>query len=524
MKFSPPPFVIALLAMALPIISCTENDKPQNLDTAIGTLDMVLNTQNDTLNSRLAAAAALSRICAESPSIHNYRRAAGAYDGIDNDSAIVYTDLALKAATDSGDSRQAQVIAIDYARHLAKSAMPEQAINVLAHINTDSLSHADKAAYYSVKGGMYIDAADAQTLAPLRARYTSAAIGALDTLRNLINPETPAAQLVAAQLNYLRDNTSLAMGELADALDSIGDRDPAFPVASRLMARFYKDRPGKTDEYMYYLALAATADARNGNAEAAALVELGTEFFRQGDLDRAYNYLTASSEQTVRSNSKKLYQQIVPTMPALVETMRAREEARTHRIIGLIVALALLTVGCGILVWHYLHKDMRQQEHNRRLDESVVSRDMYIKQLFDLCAVYLDGLEEFNRLVSRKLKVNQTQDLYKMIESGKVMQDQTERFFDVFDTAVFNIFPDFISNLNALLLPDRQVTAASGGRLTPELRIVAFMRLGVTDSTRLAKFLGLSLNTVYTYRNRMKNRAKKRETFETDILSIGKKA
>ena len=73
MKFSPPPFVIALLAMALPIISCTENDKPQNLDTAIGTLDMVLNTQNDTLNSRLAAAAALSRICAESPSIHNYR-------------------------------------------------------------------------------------------------------------------------------------------------------------------------------------------------------------------------------------------------------------------------------------------------------------------------------------------------------------------------------------------------------------------------------------------------------------------
>ena len=50
------------------------------------------------------------------------------------------------------------------------------------------------------------------------------------------------------------------------------------------------------------------------------------------------------------------------------------------------------------------------------------------------------------------------------------------------------------------------------------------MRLGVTDSTRLAKFLGLSLNTVYTYRNRMKNRAKKRETFETDILSIGKKA
>lgn len=524
MKFSPLPLLLASIAIVMPHMSCTRSSMPQNLEAAIDTLDMVLAAQNDMQSSRVDAAARLSRLCASSPSADNYMRVARAYDGIDNDSALMYTDMALKAATDSCNAPQARLISIDFARRLTKSSMTEAAIDMLAPINTDSLDYAGKVGYYGVKAGIYIDAADVQTLAPLRHRYTTAAIGALDTLSSLIRPQSPHRRLVAAQLNYLQGNTSLATGELNEALDSISDRDPVYPIASSLMARFYKDRPDKADEYIYYLALAATADARNGNAEAASLAQLGTEFFKQGDLDRAYHYLTISSEQIVRSNSRKLYQQIVPTMPVLIEAMRVREDTRACRMKILIAALALLASGCGAMVWHYARKDRRQQEVNRRLDESVDSRDTYIKQLFELCAVYLDGLEEFNRLVSRKLKVNQTQDLYKIIESGKVMRDQNDRFFEVFDSAISNIFPGFIDELNALLLPDRQLAATAGGRLTPELRIVAFMRLGVTDSTRLAKFLGLSLNTVYTYRNRMKNRAINRDTFENDILSIGKKA
>ncbi len=47
------------------------------------------------------------------------------------------------------------------------------------------------------------------------------------------------------------------------------------------------------------------------------------------------------------------------------------------------------------------------------------------------------------------------------------------------------------------------------------------MRLGVDDSARIARLLGLSLNTVYTYRNKLRNRAKDRENFEADIEKIG---
>ena len=60
-----------------------------------------------------------------------------------------------------------------------------------------------------------------------------------------------------------------------------------------------------------------------------------------------------------------------------------------------------------------------------------------------------------------------------------------------------------------------------GNKLTSELRILAFMRLGMDDSTQMARFLRLSLNTIYTYRNRKRSKAKNRDTFEQDIAKIG---
>lgn len=84
------------------------------------------------------------------------------------------------------------------------------------------------------------------------------------------------------------------------------------------------------------------------------------------------------------------------------------------------------------------------------------------------------------------------------------------------------MFPTFIDEVNALLGPDKGFEQLSEPvKLTPELRILAFMRLGLDDSAQIARFLGLSLNTVYTYRNRMKSRAKNRATFENDIINIG---
>jgi DNA-binding CsgD family transcriptional regulator len=47
------------------------------------------------------------------------------------------------------------------------------------------------------------------------------------------------------------------------------------------------------------------------------------------------------------------------------------------------------------------------------------------------------------------------------------------------------------------------------------------MRLGIDDAAQLSRLLGLSINTIYTYRNKTKLRALDRENFEQNVLKIG---
>lgn len=46
------------------------------------------------------------------------------------------------------------------------------------------------------------------------------------------------------------------------------------------------------------------------------------------------------------------------------------------------------------------------------------------------------------------------------------------------------------------------------------------MRLGIDDAPRVAQILNYSVNTIYAYRNKLRNRAINRDTFEADIMAI----
>ena len=124
------------------------------------------------------------------------------------------------------------------------------------------------------------------------------------------------------------------------------------------------------------------------------------------------------------------------------------------------------------------------------------------------------------KLVDRKISSGQASELLKTIKSGKIGEGENEDFYKEIDSVVLTLYPDFVEKVNELLEPAERVRL-KGGQLTPELRIYAFVRLGVSESTRIAKILNYSVNTVYAYRNRMRNRAIDREHFEENVLKIG---
>ena len=78
-------------------------------------------------------------------------------------------------------------------------------------------------------------------------------------------------------------------------------------------------------------------------------------------------------------------------------------------------------------------------------------------------------------------------------------------FYRRFDTIFLHIFPNFIPRFNALLSPDKQITPKNGELLNAELRIFALIRLGINDSNQIAILLDYSINTIYTYKTKVKN-------------------
>ena len=60
------------------------------------------------------------------------------------------------------------------------------------------------------------------------------------------------------------------------------------------------------------------------------------------------------------------------------------------------------------------------------------------------------------------------------------------------------------------------------GTLTPELRIHAFVRLGIDESARIAQILRYSTSTVYNYRTKMRNKAIDRDNFDENVRNLGR--
>ncbi len=71
-----------------------------------------------------------------------------------------------------------------------------------------------------------------------------------------------------------------------------------------------------------------------------------------------------------------------------------------------------------------------------------------------------------------------------------------------------HLFPNFVGKFNDLLQENEQILPKKGELLNTELRIFALIRLGIEDSSQIAEFLRYSVNTIYNYRAKVRNKAR----------------
>ncbi len=137
-----------------------------------------------------------------------------------------------------------------------------------------------------------------------------------------------------------------------------------------------------------------------------------------------------------------------------------------------------------------------------------------------LCYQYIERLDSKRKLVIRKIKANQQNELLSILSSSKRGTEESQNFFSQFDKIFLSLYPSFVNELNSLLIPEAQIELKEDNELTPTLRVAALVRLGVTESPKIAGILSYSLQTIYNYRSTLKNSAIDKEHFEENLQKV----
>lgn len=162
-------------------------------------------------------------------------------------------------------------------------------------------------------------------------------------------------------------------------------------------------------------------------------------------------------------------------------------------------------------------------ELNRRIAESDNVKEIYIGQYIEMCSSYIERMEKYRANLLNVSRTKGAKELTEALKSSSFISSELSDFYLKFDVSFLHIYPNFVEEFNSLLREECRFDITPGKPLNTELRVFALIRLGITDSNKIAEFLRRSVSTIYNYRVKMRNAAKfDREDFEKQVMKIGK--
>ena len=474
------------------------------------------------------------------------------------DKAMAMLDERYRLASAMSSHNLIADVFIDRAMLYTTSGMYFEASDVLENgIDTLRLDDKQLVEYYNVQQRFHSDFwhytsdVDARNRSGQKKAY----------YRNRILELTPESDLLHRSIS-IRNYSESGQWHKADSLNRIVLGTLSADVHEFAMYAYDQARIcealERRDEMIEWFARSAITDIRTATKDNASLCSLAQVLLERNDIDRAFRYVTMSLNDALFYNAKLRPWQISGIMPNIEkayqqkqktqsEELKLQEEHSRHlAIIISVLAIALLGI-CFYMATLVvrLGKNARKigemNEHiagsnnelkmlndkleaiNGDLREANAVKEEYIALFLSMCSDYIEKLSTYQRNVRRKLSQGKSTELERELSSSSIMDEELQNFYDMFDNAFLNLYPNFVEEFNSLLKPDTQIELKRGERLNTELRIFALIRLGICDSSRIAALLRYSVNTIYNYRARTKNNALgDRDTFEERVKTIGK--
>ncbi|MCM1032211.1 MAG: DUF6377 domain-containing protein [Odoribacter sp.] len=438
------------------------------------------------------------------------------YSGFNNDSALHYFSLGYH----SEQVKDRLPFALGTAVLLPLSGFFSPAIEIYDSIDVIGLDNNRLATYYDSGRQMYsYMAAFSAGEDQLHSQYNSKALELQRRLLDVLPKESMEYKFNLGEYYFLTGQNGKSRALLEYVMENTPVTSPLRARAAHHLSSMANDH-GDENAYTYYLAQSALADLSAATREVASLQELGNHLYSKGDVDRSYYYLTEALSNAVECGAPLRMIESSRSLPIIEHAYNEQLNSKRHTIymiLAILIVVVIVLVITMIVLNHKMHR-LRVLEATLRQANHI--KEVYISQFLNLCSIYMDKLNQFCKIANRKITAGKVDDLYRLTKSGKFVEEQSKDFYEVFDNAFLHLYPNFVEQVNALLRPDSRIILKEGEQLNTDLRILAFMRLGIEESPRIAQVLNYSLNTIYAYRNRTKARAINRDTFEEEIMKI----
>ena len=460
------------------------------------------------------------------------------------DSAFYYIEKNVNALSSSADHDRFAASAVRMAHILAVTGLFDRARRLLDKVNPDSISDQQKIAYYTQQSELNLYRSEMAQFTNYFYDYIKRA----QYYRQLVMQIAPkdSYDYVFNRATYICEagDTEEAIRILEAYLNKTEQGTRIYSIITSTLAFFYQKK-GVPEKQEYYLLLSAISDERSAIRENNSLRSLSELLMDRGNYDDAYRYLLqAISEAKFYGSRIRLMQvgRMAPQILQLYDAERTRTQQRTSLLLMVISIISIILAGIivyTLILYRKKHAaglkiiEMNKmlashseeiESVNTQMKEANRIKEEYIGRFLELSSQLISDSEQRLKQLNRLARERKLEELYAELKTMEPVNKGIRKFHSHFDTAFLNIYPNFISEVNNLLNPECRFDVEQDGtpvkHLSTELRVLALIRLDITDNQEIADILRSSITTIYTYRSKIKARAINKESFEDDVRKI----
>lgn len=471
------------------------------------------------------------------------------YEAYSFDSTLFYIEKNLLLAKQINNKYFEDESFLNLSKLLASSGRYKEAIDILNEIDRDNLSEKLIKNYYLNYKEGFSGLSFYTLVNENKQKYSNLYNAYKDSVLTVLTPNS-IEYLGLFESKYLDQRElkeCLKLNSIRLGMTEIGTRDYSLITFERsLIYGLESDR----EQQKKYLILSAISDIQASVKDNASLTSLALMLFKDNDINRAHKYINFSFEDADFYNSRLRFVLISNILPVITKAHEIISEQQKSKLKNLLIVISLLGLGLLFTVF-YIVRQMKKLAEARNelllannqlknlntnlndansqlknlydeLSESNLVKEHYIGTFLNIYSNYIDKLDTYRKMVKKHIVAKKVSDLFERTKSTQIIDEELKLFYKNFDDTFLHIYPNFVEELNALLVDEGKVMVKNKERLNTELRIFALIRLGITDSSKIAKLLRYSVNTIYNYRVKIKNKSiGPRENFEEQIMKIG---